>query len=85
MFLNKLFTFSRAHISKSKTSFSVKSSAYFRMKIKILADFQISISVPLMFVVLGDLETCLELENAGYTTEESRNVSTSSNYKSSIT
>ena len=55
------------------------------MKIKILADFQISISVPLMFVVLGDLETCLELENAGYTTEESRNVSTSSNYKSSIT
>ena len=35
-----------------------------------MADFQISISVPLMFVVLGDLETCLELENAGYTTEE---------------
>ena len=37
----------------------------------------------LMFVVLRDLETCLELENSGYTTEESRDVSRSSKYKSS--
>ena len=36
----------------------------------------------LMFVVLGDLEIYLELENAGYTTKESRDVSTSSKYKS---
>ena len=37
----------------------------------------------LMFVVPGNLETCLELENAGYTTEESTDASTSSKYKSS--
>ena len=37
----------------------------------------------LMFVVLCHLETCLELENAGYTTEESKDVSTSSKDKSS--
>ena len=60
----------------------MKSSAYyFRMKTKILTDFQISIRVPLMFVVLGDLETCLKIENAGYTTEESRDVSTGSKHE----
>ena len=38
----------RAHISKSRKCFNVKSSAhYLRMKTKILADFQICISVPL--------------------------------------
>ena len=26
----------------------------------------------LVFVILGDLETCLELENAGHTTRESK-------------
>ena len=36
-----------------------------------------------MFVVPGNLETCLQLENAGYTTEESTDASTSSKYKSS--
>ena len=37
-----------AHISESKHYFNVKSSAYyFHMKPKILADFQICISVPL--------------------------------------
>ena len=51
------------------------------MKTKILTDFQISIRVPLMFVVLGDLETCLKIENAGYTTEESRDVCAGSKYE----
>ena len=47
MFLNKLF--SRAHISKNKTCFTAKSSAhYFHMKTKILPDFRICISVPLI-------------------------------------
>ena len=46
MFVNKHI--SRAHISKSKRCFNVKSSTYyFHMKTKILADFQICISVPL--------------------------------------
>ena len=50
MFVNKLFTISHAHISKSKGCFNLKSSAYyFHMKTKILADFQICVSVPLIF------------------------------------
>ena len=28
----------------------------------------------LVFVIIGDLETCLELENAGYTTGEPKDV-----------
>ena len=49
MFVNKLFTYlTRAHISKRKTCFNVKSSTYyFHVKKKILADFQICIGVPL--------------------------------------
>ena len=44
MFVNKLWT----HISNSKRCFDVKSStSYFHVKTKILADFQICISVPL--------------------------------------
>ena len=40
---------SRAHNSKSKSYFNVKSSKnYLHMKVKILADFQIGISVPLI-------------------------------------
>ena len=47
MFVNKHF--SNAHISKSKRFFKVKSSThYFHMKAKILADFQICISVLLI-------------------------------------
>ena len=39
----------RAHVSQSKRCFNVKSSTYyFPMKTKILADFQIFISVPFM-------------------------------------
>ena len=46
---------SRAHISKSKRYFNVKSSTYyFHMKTKILAYFQICISVPLIIHVTGD-------------------------------
>ena len=41
---------SRAHISKSKRCFNVKSSTYyFLMKTKIFTDFQICISVPLKY------------------------------------
>ena len=49
MFVNKLFShISRAHISKIKRCFNVKSSTYnFYMKTKILEDFEICISVPL--------------------------------------
>ena len=44
MFVNKL-----AHISKSKRCSNVKSSTYyFHIKTKILADFQICVSVSLM-------------------------------------
>ena len=47
-FVNKLSHTSRAHISKSKRCFNVKSSTYyFHVKTKILPDFQIWISVPL--------------------------------------
>ena len=47
MFVNKLFTYLRAHISESKKCFNVKPSThYFHMKTRILADFQICISVP---------------------------------------
>ena len=46
MFVNKHI--SRAHISKSRRYFTANSSTYyFHMKTKILADFQICISVPL--------------------------------------
>ena len=57
MFLNKFFTYSasRVHISKSKRCFNMKSSTYyFHMKIKILAYFQICISIPLIIHVTGD-------------------------------
>ena len=49
MFVNKLLTYlTRAHISKRKRGFYLKSSTYyFHMNTKILADFQICISVPL--------------------------------------
>ena len=50
MFVNKLFTYPRVHISKNKRCFNMKSSTYyFYMKTKILADFQICDSVPLIF------------------------------------
>ena len=40
---------SRAHISRSKTSFNVKSSTYyFHMKTEILIEFQICMNVPLI-------------------------------------
>ena len=46
MFVNKLFIYPRAHISKSKRCFNVKPSTYyFQMKMKILVDFQICINV----------------------------------------
>ena len=51
MFVNKLFTYSRTHIISSKRYFYVKFSTYFHVKTKILADFQICISVPLIFRV----------------------------------
>ena len=45
----------RGHISKSKRCFNVKSSTfYFRMKIKILADFQIRISAPLKPIIFKE-------------------------------
>ena len=51
MFVNKILHISRPHISKSKRCFNVKSSTcYFHMKTKILVDFQICISLPLMLV-----------------------------------
>ena len=49
MFVNKISHISRAHISKSKMYFNVKSSTYyFHMKTKTLADFEMCISVPLI-------------------------------------
>ena len=51
MFVNKLFTYLNAHISKSERCFNVKSSTYyFLMKTNILADFQICISISLIFI-----------------------------------
>ena len=50
---------SHAHISKSKRSFNVKSSTYyFHMKTKILADFQIWISVLLSVVFFFSVLFC---------------------------
>ena len=47
-------------MSKSKRNFSMKSSAYyFHMKTKILASFQICISVPLSFQSSKHLKSCL--------------------------
>ena len=49
MFINKISTYLTAHISQSKRRFNMKSSTYyFHVKTKILADFQICISAPLM-------------------------------------
>ena len=48
MFVNKLFTYLTCAYLKSKRCFNVKSSTYyFDMKMKMLADFQICISVSL--------------------------------------
>ena len=48
MFVIKIPHISRAHISKNKRRFNVKSSTYyFHMKTKMLADFQICISTSL--------------------------------------
>ena len=48
MFVNKFFTCITCAYLKKGNVFNVKSSAYyFHMKTKILADFQICISVPL--------------------------------------
>ena len=49
MFVNKLYShILRAYILKGKRSFNVISSTfYFHVKAKIMADFQICISVPL--------------------------------------
>ena len=45
---------SRAHISKTKRCFNVKSSQYyFHMNVRILTDFQICISVPLIKLSLA--------------------------------
>ena len=56
MFANKLFTYLMCVISKSKRCFKVKSSTYyFHMKTKMLADFQICISVPLKHVASCDI------------------------------
>ena len=50
MFVNKIFKYSKcAHVSKTKRCFNVKSSTYcLHMKTKILTDFQICFSVPLI-------------------------------------
>ena len=50
MFVNKHFTYlGRVHISESKRCYSVIPSVhYFYVKMKMLADFQICISVPLI-------------------------------------
>ena len=43
------------HISKSKRCFDVKSlTYYFHLKMQILADFQICISVPLIYTLRGN-------------------------------
>ena len=54
VFINNISHIWRVHISKNKKYFNVKSSTYyFRKKTKILADFQICISVPLTSRELG--------------------------------
>ena len=51
MFVTNFSHISHAHVSESKRCFNVKSSTYcFHMKTKILADFQICISVPLKII-----------------------------------
>ena len=56
MFVKNFSHMSRAHVSKSKICFNVKSSTYyFHTKTKILAGFQICIGVPLTIVKLYHL------------------------------
>ena len=51
MSVNKHSHTLRAHISKSKRCFNMKSSThYFHLKTKALADFQICISIPLSWM-----------------------------------
>ena len=60
MFVKKFLHISCAHISKRKGGFNTKSSAYyFPVKTKMLADFQICISVPLTDQI--SLPDCLYL------------------------
>ena len=62
MFVKKFFTFSLAHISKSKKYFNVKySTYYFHMEPKMWADFQICISAPLRMI--NDHFFCLQETN----------------------
>ena len=51
MFVDKLFTYLACKYLKIKRCFNMKSSTYyFHKKTKILADFQICISVPLILI-----------------------------------
>ena len=58
MFINKLFTYLTCTYLKKEKVFNVKSSTYyFHMKMKILGDFQICISVPLTDEFYEDTKT----------------------------
>ena len=60
MFVNTFPHVSRAHISKSKRCFNVKSSAYyFHMTTIIMADFQICISLPLIYFHFTQTPNCI--------------------------
>ena len=51
MFVNKYCTYLGGHISESKGCYNLIPSAhYFHLKTKMLADFQVCISVPLSFL-----------------------------------
>ena len=58
MFLNKLFSYLSALISKCKSCFNVESSTYyFHVKKMTLADFEICISLPLIMSIVNILKT----------------------------
>ena len=64
MFVNKLFIYLTCEIKKSKKCFNVKSSPYyFHIKTKILADFQICISVPLRYYIFLQTKRAMSTEH----------------------
>ena len=67
MFVNKRLYVSRAHISKSSRCFNVKPSTYyFHMKMKILADFQICISVTLTYLASFSVINKVDFSGGSY-------------------
>ena len=84
MFVNKRFTdLACAYLKKQKTSNAKSSTYFFHMKMKILADFQIYISVPLIEYSDNYSKTSGSLWQS-YRHEPNKNLTDSETFKSKI-